>query len=136
MKISVIEAGNIGSLLGALLTDAGQDVTLVELRQDIVDAVRAGGVRIDMTDGRSLQTPVKITGDAQTVGVVGLVLVAVKANATPTAASFAEARDLASGPRSTRSWWRWSSSRRRRTVSDGRAVQNYKMSIGGEWARR
>ena len=72
----------------------------------------------------------------QTVGVVGLVLVAVKANAPPTAASFAEARDLASGPRSTRSWWRWSSSRRRRTVSDGRAVQNYKMSIGGEWARR
>ena len=33
MKIAIIGAGNIGSLLGALLTGAGQDVTLVELRK-------------------------------------------------------------------------------------------------------
>jgi 2-dehydropantoate 2-reductase len=82
VKIAIIGAGNIGSLLGALLTDAGHDVTLVELRPDIVEAIATDGVRIDMTDGRSLQTPVKITADAATVGVVDLVMVAVKANAT------------------------------------------------------
>jgi 2-dehydropantoate 2-reductase len=82
MKIAIIGAGNIGSLLGALLVDAGQDVTLVELREDIVAAIQDGGVRIDMSDGRSLQTPVKITSDVRTVGVVDLVLLAVKSNAT------------------------------------------------------
>jgi ketopantoate reductase len=29
MKITVVGSGNIGSLLGALLTDAGEDVTLI-----------------------------------------------------------------------------------------------------------
>ena len=31
MKITVIGSGNIGSLLGGLLTDAGEDVTLVSV---------------------------------------------------------------------------------------------------------
>ncbi len=44
MKIAIIGAGNIGSLLGALLANTSQDVTLVELRKDIVGAVQAGGV--------------------------------------------------------------------------------------------
>ncbi len=89
MKIAIIGAGNIGSLLGALLTDAGQDVTLVELRKDIVEAIRAGGVQIEMSDGRTLETPVKITDDAGQVGIVDLVILAVKANATRDAASAA-----------------------------------------------
>ena len=67
MKIAIIGAGNIGSLLGALLADAGQDVTLVELREDIVDAIERDGVRIDMSDGRTLQTAVKITRDVGSV---------------------------------------------------------------------
>ena len=82
MKIAIIGAGNIGSLLGALLADTSQDVTLVELRKDIVGAVQAGGVRIDMSDGRTLQAAVKITDDIETVGVVDLVVLAVKSNAT------------------------------------------------------
>ena len=85
MKIAIIGAGNIGSLLGALLTGAGRDVTLVELREDVVTAIRASGVTIDMSDGRSLQTPVKITSDVGTVGIVDLVLLAVKSNATRSA---------------------------------------------------
>ena len=82
MKIAIIGAGNIGALLGALLTEGGQDVTLVEVRKDIVDAVRAGGVTIDMSDGRSLQVPVKITDHPGSLGTADLVLLAVKANAT------------------------------------------------------
>ncbi len=82
MKIAIIGAGNIGSLLGALLADERQDVTLVELRKDIVGAIQAGGVRIDMSDGRTLQAAVKITDDVATVGVADLVVLAVKSNAT------------------------------------------------------
>ena len=85
MKIAIIGTGDLGSLLGALLTGAGQDVTLVELREDVVAAIRASGVTIDMSDGRSLQTPVKITTDVRTVGIVDLVLLAVKSNATRSA---------------------------------------------------
>jgi 2-dehydropantoate 2-reductase len=91
VKIAIIGAGNIGSLLGALLTNAGQDVTLVELRGDIVAAIRSGGVRVDMSDGRVLETPVKITDDVRTVGAVDLVLLAVKANATRDAVAGARA---------------------------------------------
>jgi 2-dehydropantoate 2-reductase len=85
VKIAIIGAGNIGSLLGALLADAGQDVTLVELRKDIVGAVQADGVRIDMSDGRTLQSAVKITSDIETMGVADLVVLAVKSNATRSA---------------------------------------------------
>jgi 2-dehydropantoate 2-reductase len=91
VKIAIIGAGNIGSLLGALLTAGGEDVTLVELREDVVAAIQAGGVRIDMSDGRTLQTPVKITRDVHTVGPVDLVLLAVKSTATRTAAAGARA---------------------------------------------
>ncbi len=91
MKIAIIGAGNIGSLLGALLAAAGQDVTLVELRPDVVAAIQDGGVTIDMSDGRTLRAPVKITGDVTTVGVVDLVLLAVKSNATRDAAAGAKA---------------------------------------------
>ena len=91
MKIAIIGAGNIGSLLGALLTAAGQDVTLVELRQDLVAAIQSGGVRVDMSDGTSLHTPVNITGDVRTVGPVDLVLLAVKSTATRDAAAGARA---------------------------------------------
>jgi 2-dehydropantoate 2-reductase len=87
VKIAIIGAGNIGSLLGALLTAAGQDVTLVELRPDVVAAIQSGGVRVDMSDGRVLETPVKITGDVRTVGVADLVMLAVKSTATREAAA-------------------------------------------------
>jgi 2-dehydropantoate 2-reductase len=85
VKIAIIGAGNIGSLLGALLADSGQDVTLVELRKDIVEAIDRGGIRIDMSDGRCVQATVKITADVEAVGVPDLVVLAVKANATRSA---------------------------------------------------
>jgi 2-dehydropantoate 2-reductase len=82
VKIAIIGAGNIGSLLGALLATAGEDVTLVELRDDIVEAVKKGGVTIEMSNGQSLQAAVKITNDVRTVGTVDLLVVAVKSNST------------------------------------------------------
>ena len=47
MKIAVIGAGAMGSLFGALLTEAGQQVTLLDIRRDHVDAVNADGLAVD-----------------------------------------------------------------------------------------
>jgi 2-dehydropantoate 2-reductase len=91
VKIAIIGAGNIGSLLGGLLVDAGQDVTLVELREDVVRAIREDGVRIDMSNGESVQAAVKITGDVNTVDAPDLVVLAVKSNATRSAMAGAKA---------------------------------------------
>lgn len=85
MKITIIGSGNIGSLLGALLTDSGQDVTLVELRDEIVNTVKSEGIRIDMSNGQTKIARVKITNDVKSVGVSDLVILAVKAYATKAA---------------------------------------------------
>ncbi len=82
MKITIMGSGNIGSLLGALLTQAGQDVTLVDIRRDLVDTIACEGMNIEMSDGRSLCVKVKITSDAASVGTSDLVIIAVKGYAT------------------------------------------------------
>ena len=46
MRIAVIGAGAIGSVLGGLLSRQGHEVTLVA-RQEQVDAIRAHGLRLD-----------------------------------------------------------------------------------------
>jgi 2-dehydropantoate 2-reductase len=56
-KIAVVGAGAIGSLIGGLLAVAGEDVTLIG-RQAHVEAIRAGGLRIDGILG-ALNIPVK-----------------------------------------------------------------------------
>ena len=85
MKIVIIGSGNIGSLLGVLLTSAGEDVTLVEIRDEIVETVKKEGIRLDLSDGRTMQTAVKITNDIVSVGIADLVILAVKAYATKSA---------------------------------------------------
>jgi 2-dehydropantoate 2-reductase len=82
MKVTIIGSGNIGCLLGTLLTQSGQDVTLVEIRQDIVDTIKKEGIRIDKSNGQSIHAMVKITNDIQTLGVADLVILAVKSYST------------------------------------------------------
>ncbi len=91
MKIAIVGSGNIGSLLGALLTAGGQDVTLVEIREEIVEAIRKEGIRIDMSDGQSKHAAVRITNSVNSVGEADLVILAVKSNATRRAAEDAKA---------------------------------------------
>ena len=90
MKIAIIGSGNIGGLLGALLTASGQDVTLVEIRKEVVEAIRNEGIRVDMSDGQSRHAAVRITDSIRSVGEVDLVILAVKSNATLKAAEDAK----------------------------------------------
>ena len=63
MKIAIMRSGNIGSLLSALLPDEGDDVTLVDLHNDLIDAIKKDGITIDASSGKSGHLSVKITND-------------------------------------------------------------------------
>lgn len=91
MKIVIVGAGNIGSLLGALLVQSGQDVTLVELRDDVVNAIKNEGIRLDLSDGRKIQVKVNVTKDIHSVGTPDLIILAVKSYSTTAAAKDAKA---------------------------------------------
>jgi 2-dehydropantoate 2-reductase len=57
-KIAVVGAGAIGSSVGADLTKAGHDVTLIDQWPAHVEAMKAAGLRVLMKDGE-LQIPVQ-----------------------------------------------------------------------------
>jgi 2-dehydropantoate 2-reductase len=57
-RIAVLGSGANGASIGADLTNAGLDVVLVEQWPEHVQAMRAGGVRIEMPD-ETLQLPVR-----------------------------------------------------------------------------
>jgi 2-dehydropantoate 2-reductase len=82
VKIAIIGAGNIGSLLGALLVQAGQDVTLVELRKEVIEAIGAEGITVDMSDGTTVHSMVNITDDVNVLEPPDLIILAVKSTAT------------------------------------------------------
>ena len=46
MRIALVGAGAIGSVMGGLLSRAGVDVTLVDMFKEHVDAINANGIRI------------------------------------------------------------------------------------------
>jgi 2-dehydropantoate 2-reductase len=73
MKIAVIGAGAMGSVIGGLLAKAGNDVTLVDVWEEAVNAINAKGLRIN-----DEVVKVRATGEPGKVGPVGLVLVFVK----------------------------------------------------------
>jgi 2-dehydropantoate 2-reductase len=56
-KIAVLGAGAIGSSVGADLTRAGHDVTIIDQWPAQVEALKAGGIRIQMPD-EDLEIPV------------------------------------------------------------------------------
>jgi 2-dehydropantoate 2-reductase len=85
MKIAVMGAGAMGSLFGGLLAEAGEDVTLIEVWKEHVDALNARGLRITGISGeRTIE--VNSTTDPGKVGPVDLVIIFVKSYDTAEAA--------------------------------------------------
>ncbi|WP_319522930.1 2-dehydropantoate 2-reductase [uncultured Desulfosarcina sp.] len=85
MKIAIIGAGAMGSLFGALLAEAGQQVTLLDIRQDHVDAVNAEGLVVEK-EGTRRQIRIRATQDADSIGPTDLCIVFVKSTQTAEAA--------------------------------------------------
>lgn len=73
MKVAVIGAGAMGSVIGGLLAKAGNDVTLVDVWRETVDAINAKGLRIN-----DEVVKVRATDKPAEVGGADLVLVFVK----------------------------------------------------------
>jgi 2-dehydropantoate 2-reductase len=85
MRIAVVGAGGVGSVFGGKLAAAGHEVWLVHRRAEVVDALRAGGLRLDTPDA-SQQVGVRATLDTREVGTADLVLILTKSTDTRAAA--------------------------------------------------
>ena len=73
MKIAVIGAGAMGSVMGGLLARGGNDVTLVDVWREAIDAINSKGLRIN-----DEVVKVRATDKPGEIGAVDLVLVFVK----------------------------------------------------------
>lgn len=85
MKITIIGSGAMGSLFGALLAESGQDVMLIDIQKDHVDAVNACGLTVESGDRRrTVPLPASIcAADGKNAD---LVIVFVKSSQTREAA--------------------------------------------------
>jgi 2-dehydropantoate 2-reductase len=89
MKIKVIGAGAMGSLFGALLAEAGETVTLLDIRRDHVDAVNAQGLSIENAGARRIVRLQATTGVDRPDPAADLSIVFVKSTHTAAAAETA-----------------------------------------------
>lgn len=78
MKIAIIGAGAIGAFIGAMLTRAGEDVTLIA-RGAHLNAMRTNGLRVRGAIGDFLVQP-KVTDDLAAVSGCDVAILAVKAH--------------------------------------------------------
>ncbi|MGO9175904.1 MAG: ketopantoate reductase family protein, partial [Desulfobaccales bacterium] len=85
MKIAIIGPGALGGLLGALLFEAGEEVTLVDYLPARAARLSRQGLRLRTPAGeeRKIPVPIGLPGEA---GPAELIIVAVKAHQTGAAA--------------------------------------------------
>ena len=77
MKTVIMGAGAMGSLFGGLLTLSGEEVWLVDIWKDHINAVRSKGLTIE-DRGKTQTIRVNATADVTSVGKADLVLIFVK----------------------------------------------------------
>ena len=77
MRIAIVGAGAMGSLFGGILAASGEDVTLVDVNQAHVDAIRKNGLQLELGDGPR-RISVAATTDPATAGTVDLIVVFCK----------------------------------------------------------
>ncbi len=79
MKIAVLGGGGaMGGLFGGYLARAGEDVVLVDVSQDAVDAIDRDGLAIEEKDGSTATIRVKASSKPKEVGPVDLIVNFVK----------------------------------------------------------
>ena len=78
MKIGVVGAGAMGCVYGGILGDAGNEVWLLDVWKEHIEAIRARGIRVEGASGdRTVR--VNATLNAREAGPCNLVVVATKA---------------------------------------------------------
>jgi 2-dehydropantoate 2-reductase len=79
MKIAILGAGAMGSAIGALLAQAGNDVTLIDVWKQAVETINRDGLKVQNKAGEVTVHKIKaVTSPAMVTGPVDLVLVFVK----------------------------------------------------------
>ena len=77
MKICVLGAGSLGSVVGGRLAAGGNEVFLVNRNRDFCDAINESGLILQSEAGNSVVRPLATT-DVSSLGVVDLAIVLVK----------------------------------------------------------
>jgi 2-dehydropantoate 2-reductase len=88
MKITIVGAGAMGSLFGALLAESGHEVRLLDVWQEHVDAVNKKGLSVER-EGKIRSVLLQAATDLREVGKADLVMVFVKSSQTEKAAETA-----------------------------------------------
>jgi 2-dehydropantoate 2-reductase len=88
MRVAVVGAGAMGSIIGASLADGGADTTLVDVAAPLVEKINNQGVLIER-GGAERTVHIPATAQPGSVGVVDAALFFVKCYHTEDAASFA-----------------------------------------------
>jgi 2-dehydropantoate 2-reductase len=88
MKITIIGSGAMGCLFGGLLTEAGQEVQLVDVWPEHVKALNENGLSISR-DNRQRTIPVQASCQPESTGRADLILIFVKHGQTAVAAKTA-----------------------------------------------
>lgn len=78
MKIAIVGAGAIGGFVGTLLWNAGEDVTLIEKVPKKIEAIKEKGLKVIFSPAEEKVFKGEITPDPTSVGIVDLMIVAVK----------------------------------------------------------
>jgi 2-dehydropantoate 2-reductase len=77
MKVGIVGSGAMGCVFGGLLADAGNEVWLLDVNREHIEAIQARGVRVQGASG-DRTVPVHATLDAAEAGPCELVVVATK----------------------------------------------------------
>ena len=88
MKIAVVGAGAMGSLFGAMLAEAGNEVWLYDVWAEHVKTINKDGLRIER-EGQTRTLSIEATTDPEQIGQAELVIIFVKSTHTASAAETA-----------------------------------------------
>jgi 2-dehydropantoate 2-reductase len=88
MKIAIVGAGAMGSLFGALLAEAGNEVWLCDIREDHIQAVNRDGLMVEY-EGKTRKVRLNATTDPHKIGECERVLIFVKSTQTESVAKTA-----------------------------------------------
>ena len=87
MNISIVGAGAMGSLFGALLAESGQDVTLIDINEAHLQAIRTGGLRLNTDAGERQIRTLKVRRPEEATEVPELLILFTKTLHTSAALS-------------------------------------------------
>lgn len=91
MKVAVVGAGAMGSLFGALLTEAGEEVWLIDIWQEHIERVNSQGLSVESKGSERI---VKLRATMDPADATGAQLVVIFVKSTQTAAAAATAAHL------------------------------------------